>query len=572
MHKTKWQVASNISKAAIELSNTYNISSAVTQVLLNRNIDTATKIENYLYPNIKDLPDPFLLSDMKKAVERIYAAIVKEEKICVYGDYDVDGISSIVVVKEFLKLCGINAAYYVPDRADDGYGVNLNSIKDLADDGTTLIITVDCGSSDFESAKFCKEHNIDLIITDHHKPSELYPSSFAFINPHKEGEAEQFKCLAGVGVAYYLIIGLRSYLRDMGFFKEKKEPNLFLFLDLFAFGTVADLVPLTGINRVLVKKGIEVLNTTTRLGFQILKKISSYENKDINSEVISYNLAPKINAAGRMGNARTAVDLLLEKDYTKSLALAKALEEDNKNRILMQNTIWDEITEQINKFIKEKGISRFEDKKTLVFYSNNWHQGVLGIMASRLTEKYNKPCIILSIGEDGVAKGSARSVRGIDIHSGLFKNIDLFNSFGGHSLALGMSINKNKLNKLESVFEAYVNDAHKTSVQETELLADLEIKIKDISAKLIEDIKLLEPFGYLNPYPLFVSRNLKIYNKFRLKEKHLKLNLANGIEAIGFNLAEYHDMLCDTVDLLYKANFNDFNGVRKIQFQLVDID
>jgi len=572
MLKTKWNILSNISKQALEVSNTYSISSVVAQVLLNRKFDTTSKINNFLYPDIKDIADPFLLTDMKKAVVRIHKAIVGKEKICVYGDYDVDGISSIVVVKEFLSLCNCEVIYHVPDRADEGYGVHLNSIKKLSDKGVSLIITVDCGSSDFESANFCKENNIDLIITDHHKPGEIYPNSFAFINPHKKDEPLEFKCLAGVGVAYYLIIALRAFLREENFFKFIKEPNLVLFLDLVAFGTVADLVPLTGINRILVKKGLEVLNSTSRQGFKTLKKISLCENKEINSELISYNLAPKINAAGRMGDAKTAVELLLEKDYFKSLKLAEALETDNQNRVLMQNLIWAEIEEKINKYIKEKGLSKFEDKKTLVFYSSNWHQGVLGIIASRVTEKYNKPCIILSIGEDGVAKGSARSINSIDIHSGLIKNIDLFNSFGGHSLALGMSINKNKLAKLETVFETYVQNNYKTSDLESIVEADLELKLKDITNKVIEDLKLLEPYGYLNPYPLFVSRNIRIYNKWKLKEKHLKLKLANNIEAIGFNLVAFHDILCDTVDLLYKPSFNEYNGVKKIQFQLVDLD
>lgn len=573
MARTKWNIASGISDKARLMSSEYNISNIASQILLNRGYNTDSLIKEFLYPDISKIPNPFLLSGMKEASKRIYEAIINKEKICIYGDYDVDGITSIVVLKEFLDYFGLEVSYYQPERSDEGYGLHLKSISKIFESGTKLIITVDCGSSDYESAVFCKEKGIDLIITDHHKTGSVYPDAYAFINPHKEGEDEVFKCLAGVGVAFYLLIALRKFLREQGVFNTLKEPNLFNFLDLVAFGTIADLVPLLGINRILVKKGLELLNSSNvRQGFVALKKISGLDAKVINAEIISYNMAPRMNAAGRMGDASKAVDLLLEKDTVRSILLAKALDEDNFRRISLQNEIWDEINLKVSEYISKNSLTKFEDKKTLVFSSKAWHQGVLGIIASKVTEKWNKPSIILTITADGKVKGSARSTQSVDIYKGLSEHESLFESFGGHAFALGMSLDFSKLAKLEKVFEKYVADNYSSKKFEPVTEVDLELSIKELSLATLDGLAVLEPFGFGNTYPVFASRKIKVLDKWKLKDKHLKLKLYNGIEAIGFNLGDYHEIMCDTVDLLYKPVYNEWRGTTKLQFILLDID
>lgn len=573
MARTKWNIAAGVSDKARLMSSEYKISSIASQILLNRGYDTDSLIKEFLFPDISKIPSPFLLSGMKEAVKRIHEAIINKEKICIYGDYDIDGITSIVVLKEFLDYFGLEVLYYQPERSDEGYGLHLKSISKIFDSGVKLIITVDCGSSDYESAIYCKEKNIDLIITDHHKTAVPYPEAYAFINPHKEGEEECFKCLAGVGVAFYLLIALRMFLREEGVFNSLKEPNLFNFLDLVAFGTISDVAPLNGINRILVKRGLELLNgPNIRQGFNALKKISGLDGKVLTAESISYNMAPRMNAAGRMGDASKAVELLLEKDIVRSILLAKKLDEENFKRITLQNEIWDEINLQVNEYISKKGSSKFEDKKTLVFYSKGWHQGVLGIIASKVTEKWNKPSIVLTVSEEGKVKGSARSTQSVDIYKGLSCHQNLFESFGGHAFALGMSLDFKDLTKLEKVFEKYVMDNYSSQSFEAVTEVDLEINFKELSLTVLDDLAVLEPFGYGNTYPVFASRKIRILDKWLLKDKHLKLKLANGIEAIGFNLGDYHEILCDTVDLLYKPVYNEWKGAKKLQFILLDID
>ena len=566
MSRYKWNVRSNITEIAKKLSKDIGVSPVVAQVLINRGLVSNDDIKDFLSPSLIKLPDPFLLSDAKKAAERVADAVENKETVCIYGDYDIDGSTAVATLAGFLKEVGVDVFYYQPERFGEGYGISIDAIKKVIQKGASLIISVDCGTSNVETALFCKKEGVDLIITDHHKLGDVEPEPYAFVNPHKPGEPACFSNLAGVGVAYYLVIAIRKVLRDKGFFSSgRTEPDLKNYLDLVAFGTVADVVSILGVNRILVKRGLECINSNPRKGIKALKEISGVKG-NINSESISYILAPRLNAAGRMGSASRSVELLLSNDDVESQNLAVVLHEENQKRVSFQNKSWQQVQTMADT------CDALNSKFSLTFASEGWHQGVIGIIASKAVEKWYKPTAVYSISENGIAKGSARSIHGIDIFTVFSEFRDIFEDFGGHDMAAGMSIKTDRIAKFEELFEAGVGKLVKSKQALPTIDIDVEIKSSDINLRTINEIASMEPFGSENPYPVFLCRGVKVFNKMVLKEKHLKLKLENGIDAIGFNMSEMEQVADDKIDIVFKPSINEWNGTKQVQYVIVDID
>lgn len=566
--KYEWVIKSTITNEAKKLATEVGVPNVVAQILINRGFNSSEQIKEFLSPTLSKLPSPFLLSDIKLAAERIADAVYNKEKICIYGDYDIDGSTSVAVLATFLKELNASFFPYQPKRFGEGYGMSVEAVKKIIkDEGAQLIVSVDCGTSSIEAAAYCKKEKVDLVITDHHKLGDLIPEAYAFVNPHKPNEPQAFNCLAGVGVAYYLTIALRNVLRERKYFNSNvQEPNLKDYLDLVAFGTIADVVPILGINRIFVKRGLKLINENPRKGIKALAEVSSLKG-NINCESIGYILAPRLNAAGRMGSASRSVDLLLSTDDLESQNLAIELNEENQKRVSYQNKCWQQV-----QAIAEQAVA-VGSKYSLTFSGSGdeWHQGVIGIIASKAVEKWSLPTAIYSIGDNGIAKGSARSISGVDIFSIFSEFRDLFEDFGGHNMAAGMSIKTEKLSKFEELFEAGVSNYVKNKKIYPTIEVDVEIKSSDINLKTMKKILEMEPFGSENPSPVFLCRDVEVTNKTLLKDKHLKLKLDNEIDAIGFNMANRDDDAEGKIDVVFKPSINEWNGRKQIQYVLLDI-
>ncbi|HOW16297.1 MAG TPA: single-stranded-DNA-specific exonuclease RecJ [bacterium] len=568
MSKCKWNVISDVTDKARDLSVETGLSTIVCQVLLNRGYSDKTAVYEYLNPSLAKLPDPFLLSDLEKGSKRIADAVINGEKISVYGDYDIDGSTATASLTSFLRSLGANVMFYQPERFVDGYGFHINAVDELRKKGVSLIITVDCGTSDIQTAEYCKKNGIDLIVTDHHKVSQEYPQTFAFINPHKMGEEDIFSDLSGVGVAYYFMIGIRKVLRDIGFFNDKKEPDLKEYLDMVAFGTIADLVPIQGINRILVKKGLEMMNNNPRLGLNALIELSSLKDK-LTCESVGFVLSPRMNAAGRMGSASRCVELLLTNDEHEAKNLAQILQEENNKRMNFQKRSWEEICSFVEA-IEKKDPEVFSRTNTITLSSKDWHQGIIGILASKSVDRWFKPTAVFTEISSGVYKGSARSVPGIDLFKVFSELKELFEDFGGHQMAVGMSIKEERIPEFKLLFESSVEKQIHSCPSKQTLNVDLELKLGDIDMKVLNDLSRMEPFGTDNPSPLFLSK-AKVLDKKILKGKHLKLKLENGIDAIGFNMGESAENIGAVTDIVFRPSINEWNGTKRIQYVIVDI-
>ena len=566
MAKYKWNVKSGITDIAKKLAKEVGVSPVVAQVFINRGLCSNYEIKTFLSPLLSKLPDPFLLSDAKRAAERIADAIDKKERICIYGDYDIDGSTAVATLAGFFREIGAPFFYYQPERFGEGYGLSTDAVEKIIKMGADLVVSVDCGTSSIDAAALCKKKKIDLIITDHHKLGDVAPDAYAFVNPHKPGEPAVFCGLAGVGVAYYLAIALRKVLRERNYFNgKKKEPDLKNYLDLVAFGTVADVVPILGVNRILVKKGLEFINSDPRKGIKALAEISGLKGV-ISSDSISYILAPRLNAAGRMGSASRSVELLLSTDEQESQDLAMVLHEENQKRVSFQNKSWQQVQTIAG------GFDGFDSRYSLTFASEGWHQGVIGIIASKAVEKWYKPTAVYSISENGLAKGSARSIHGIDIFNVFSEFREIFEDFGGHDMAAGMSIKTDRIPKFMELFENGVSKYVKSKKIHPTLEVDVEVEPSDLNLKTINEIMEMEPFRSENPYPVFLCRNLTVTNKMVLKEKHLKLKLENNIDAIGFNMSDLQEHIDDKIDVVFKPSINEWNGHRQVQYVIVDMD
>ena len=548
------------------LSEELRISPITAQVLINRRLTEAGPARNFLNPSLDNIEKPYLLKGMDKAVERIARALKEGETITVFGDYDVDGTTSTVLLLHFLIQLNANCNYYIPDRMSEGYGLNCSAVKKLAEAGTRLVITVDNGISSYEEVKLAASLGVDVIVTDHHQPPDALPEAYAVINPQQESCPYPFKDLAGVGIAFNLVLALRFFLRKKLFWNGSTEPNVKRYLDLVALGTIADIAPLTGINRIMSVFGLEELSKGRRPGIKALKDVSATGKGIINVGHVGFQLAPRLNAAGRLSRADSGVKLLMTEDVNEAHNLASLLDEENKKRQSLEKSIFESAVQMV----ENAGINK---KPAIVLASEEWHQGVIGIVASRLVEKYYRPTILISL-SGGIGKGSARSIEAFHLYDGLACCSEYLESYGGHKYAAGLSIKKETIKAFTDAFEKSVGSAISPDDFIPPIKIDSSLRFDHIDDSLIEELQRLAPFGVANPEPIFISENVEVLSSTLLKGSHLKMRLGQGgkvLEAIGFNMPHIEVKEGYNISLAYSPTFNVWNGNRSIQLKIRDI-
>ena len=546
----KWEFYGENSEEIIDIEKKHNISELLTKILVNRGITDDKEIDTFLNPTRNDFYDPYLMPDMDKAVERIIKAINNQEKVMIYGDYDVDGITSITVLKKFLEERGLKTGHYIPNRLEEGYGLNENAIRSIAEQKYTLMITVDCGISGIEEVELANQLGIETIITDHHEQSESLPNAYAIINAKRKDSQYPFRGLAGCGAVFKLIqaISLRLGLEEKEFLK---------YLDIVCVGTISDIVPLVDENRVIAKLGLKLVAQTRNIGLRELILQSGY--KKIDSNTISFGVAPRINACGRMGYQEEALDLFLTNNIEEARKITARLNSYNLERQTKEKDIFEQAIKELEK-------EDIEKLNTIVLSGDNWHHGVIGIVASKLTEKFYKPTILICF-EDNIGKGSGRSLPGFDLHEALVETSAYLEKYGGHEMAVGLSLKKEKYNDFKLAFEEIAKSKNIQQIIPV-IKIDSIITAKDVNKKTIQDLEMLEPFGEKNKNPIFVYKNLKIDSIRALSEgKHLKLTLKDDnllINAIGFNLGYLSEeyLIGDKIDIAGNLEINKYGRRR----------
>lgn len=565
----KWNIAKTVDQA---ISDKFTkIQPIVLQLLINRGLDTQEKIDKFLNPDYEDdLYDPFLFIDMEKAVNRIFKAIENKEKIIVYGDYDADGVCSSAVMMEILKIFGADVDIYIPYRETEGYGLNAEAVTKIAENGADLVITVDCGISNIPEAKILKDKKVDLIITDHHHEPEGLPDAYAIINPNVAKDKYPFGFLTGVGVAYKVAQGLVAKHKDYKV-KELEEGEEKWLLDLVAIGTVADLMPVLSENRVLVKYGLIVLEKTRRVGLiELIEKLGN-RNPKIDERVIGWQIAPRLNAAGRLNHASVAYELLTTTNKTRATELSEKLNKTNRERQGLTEKIITEAKDQIG----EPG-----DKKLLSAVGKNWPTGVVGLVAGKISDRNNLPSLIISEFE-GKFIGSGRSIPVFNMIEAMEKAKEYLSKFGGHSQACGFTIKDNNsvqpfLDKMAELSTQALAGKDTTPTLEI----DAEINLEDIDWPLYKDIEKFEPFGAENPKPRFTAKDLTVADLQTMGKdnKHLRLMVQHNTDAIfktvGFSFGYLSDKLNkgDKVDIVFEVDINEWNGSRELQLKIIDLE
>jgi len=564
--KKHWQILQPDIGSVKKISNALKCNPIIASILINRNIVSVEDAFDFLNPSFNNMRPPFSIKGINTAVSRIYSAIINNEKILIFGDYDVDGITATTILLEFFSYIGTNAYYYIPHRIKEGYGLQKNHITDYAlPKGINLIITVDCGSSSYDAVKAAQRLGIDVIITDHHRITDRPPHAFAVVNPKRTDCTSGLDNLAGVGVAFYLLICLRKHLRDNSFWHNLPEPNLKNLCDLVALGTVADMVPLVDENRILVNAGLEKIYTGERNGMKALVEECKLKAPLADTDDIAFKLAPRLNAPGRIDHAKTAVELLTAKHLDMARQTAQTLNKLNIQRQVIEKELTDNILFYLNKN------SHLLQKKTLVLSNQGWHEGILGIVASRLAKKFFRPVVLIST-KDGIGKGSARSVPGIDLYDGLMACASDLENFGGHSMAAGLKLKDENINLFQENFEKVVKNMTKKINLVPVITIDYELNFDDISDTLIDDLEALKPFGAGNHEPLFTAKNIKVLSSKIVGENHrnmlLKQNSSSkgkGFNAIHFNIDKSKQLNDGFDKIAFRLRWNHWNGTKKAQ-------
>lgn len=537
----------------------FDIPAIVAKVLLNRGFTDAAEAKKFLDKNSENFYSPDLMCDMDKAVDRIKKAIENKEHVVVYGDYDVDGITSTALLVRYLRGQGVDAKAYIPDRQNEGYGINKAAVKKIYDSGATLLISVDTGITAVEETEYAKELGCDVIITDHHECKQELPDAVAVINPKRSDCKYPFKDLAGVGVAFKLVCAA----------SDKSENELLdEYSDLVALGTIADVVPLKDENRVIAARGIDKLSKNPNTGLAAVISTLGLRQKWNNCAVVSYSIAPRLNAAGRMSNAMIAVELLLTQDPQEAQTLAVRLDEENRNRQNEEKIIFDEAVEMINSL-------DLADKKVLVLGKRNWHHGIIGVVASRICERYNKTCILISI-EDEWCKSSGRSVEGINLFDALSHCSDILEKFGGHAYAAGFSIKEEYISELDRRLNEFAKETD-TGAKLPHMMIDSKITVADINAATIRKTEVLAPYGAGNKVPIYALMGARIVDVKTLSEgKHSRILVESDkkiVEAIAFGAGSLAAEYCvgDIVDIAGELNINLYNGQIRLQIIMTGI-
>lgn len=540
----------------------------IANLLVQRGIKTFDQAKAFFRPNLSDLHDPFLMKDMENAILRLDAAIKGNEKIMIYGDYDVDGTTAVAMMYTFFKNYTDKIIYYIPDRYIEGYGISIKGIDYAAIEGVTLIIALDCGIKAIEKVEYAKSRGIDFIICDHHTSGNQIPKAIAVLDPKRHDCSYPYKELSGCGVGFKL---LQAYSLKNNISLD----YLFTFLDLVAVSIASDIVPITGENRILAYYGLKQLNTNPRKGLKAIIKIAGIDNKEICIDDIVFKIGPRINAAGRIETGKSSVELLIADDENYASDIGDHINGFNNTRRSIDNTITKQALEQIN------SNKELQKRTTTVVFNPNWHKGVVGIVASRLTEAYYRPTVVLTE-SNGLITGSARSVVGFDLYKAIESCSYLLENFGGHMYAAGLTLRKENLKTFIQKFEEVVSQTITSEQLTPSIEIDMELRLKDITPKLIRIIKQFEPFGPENMAPVFFTENVVDDGGGKTvgtNREHLKLNILHEDEpfkpysAIGFNLSEYYKYISNgyPFDICYCIEENEYRGNKNIQLRIKDI-
>jgi single-stranded-DNA-specific exonuclease len=540
-----------------------NVPRAFAAVLVRHGVASPAAAAAFLNPDRDVLHDPLLLPDIEPALERLRTAVDERQKVFVCGDYDVDGITSVVVVKRCLEAAGLDVGFYIPNRLTDGYGLSESGVRVARDAGVKLIVTVDSGVTGHEEIELARSFGIDVIVTDHHEPQENLPNALAVVDPKRKDSEYPYPHLAGVGVAYKLMEALARDYRDVAHAIEEN-------LDLVAVGTVADIVPLDSENRVLTTLGLERLRMTTNPGLRALMEVAGVEPARAQAPHIGFALGPRLNAAGRLGDASIGVELLTTEDEAKAAEIARKLDLENKKRRSLETEVLKDATRLIDESVD------LASRRSIVLWSSGWHPGVIGIVASRIAKQYNRPTILLAV-SDGMGKGSGRSIPGFDLHSALVGCKDFLTSFGGHRHAAGVSLPEERLPEFRDCVETAVSGTLTADDLVPVIDIDSLVTLNECDFDLVKHMKKMRPFGAGNPEPVFGTRDVKLIAAKSVGNGHLKLTVAQGdrvMDAIGFGMADALDELRGgggMVALAYVLEENTWRGVTDLQLRLKDV-
>ncbi|MGA7144226.1 MAG: single-stranded-DNA-specific exonuclease RecJ [Desulfobacterales bacterium] len=564
--KKEWQILVPDAQLVENLCRDIQCHPAVASILVNRHILSAEHASNFFHTSLNHLSPPFSIKDMDAAVDRIISAILRKEKILIFGDYDVDGITATTLFLKFFRRIGARVSYYIPHRITEGFGLKKHHISDVAlPNAINLIITVDCGSDSHDAVAAAKDAGIDIIITDHHMVSGTVPRAVAVVNPKRDLDPSGFGDLAGVGVAFYLLVCLRKKLRDADFWKHRKEPNLKKYLDLVALGTLADMVPLTRENRILTKTGVKLIRSTRRRGLNALIGVCGVDKHAIDAEDIVFYMAPRLNASGRMDHASRAVELLIAEEDQKAREIARSLNHLNQDRRSIENKILSQILDHL------KQNPDLLQKNSLVLSDRNWPLGILGIVAARIMKQFYRPVVLVTTA-DGIGKGSARSIPGINLYKGLFACGDHLETFGGHSMAAGLKIRDENIEPFKTRFEHVVSRMAGPLDFIPKITIDYRLDFTDISDRLIDEFELLKPFGIGNHEPLFMAENIGIASSKQVGGHHRQMVLKQKtgeaekrFNAIQFNAGSTGFEKNYFEKIAYRLRRNRWNGRKSAQ-------
>lgn len=558
----KWEICEYEEEIVKKVASENQVSELIATILVNREVVDKREVEMFLNPTRNDFHNPYLMPDMEQAVARLETAIKENEKMIIYGDYDVDGVTSITVLKKFLKDRGMtNVGYYIPKRLDEGYGLNKDAIEKISEEGYKLIITVDCGITAMEEIAYAYSLGMEVIVTDHHEPLDEIPKAVAVIDCKRKDSEYPFKGLAGVGVVFKLTQAISQRL-------GLEEKEYLKYLDIVCVGTISDIVPLVDENRVISKLGLKLIAQTRCLGLKSLLDVNVGKNSVINANTVSFGIAPRINACGRIGYEQEAVKLFMTENWVEARETTEKLNQYNRTRQEIEKNIFEEAKEIIEK-------NSMQNNNTIVIGKEGWHHGVIGIVASKITEIYFKPTILIGF-EDGIGKGSGRSVPGFDLHEALHSLGGYLEKYGGHEMAVGVTVKQEKFQEFAERLEEKAKEAHTEQIVPI-ISIDKEITPKELTIEMAESLLELEPYGTSNKTPIFLIKGLKIDSIRTLVEgKHLKLTLQDGtniINCIGFNLGSYADefLLGDKVDIIGNVEINVFNNIKNIQINMKDM-
>ncbi len=561
----EWVVYQGEEERAHELAKALDIHPLTARILLRRGHAEFEDAERFLNPRLDDMDDPFLMKDMEAAVREILTAIDLGQRILIFGDYDVDGVSSVALLYQFLRQLGAQVDYRIPLRDQDGYGLNESVVRQAASEEYSLVVTTDCGISNVKEVALAQELGLKVVIVDHHTVPDQVPQAEAVLNPLQKDCAFPFKELAAVGVTFHLLVALRATLRSHGVFEHIPEPDLRGFLDLVALGTVADVVPLVNVNRTFVRHGLHVLGSRRRAGISALMERAQVTEKRVTPQTISFRLAPRLNAAGRMGDASVCVQLLTTESYGEALRLAKELESLNDARQDCEKEILEKVLLKAQEQVDE-------GYDMLVVDGREWHQGVLGIVASRLVDRFHRPAVLIGIDDQEMGKGSVRSIDGINVIELLRECEDLLETYGGHVAAAGLTVKAENIASLRERLNHALDQRLTTQgLPKPRLRIDCEVELDELDTRFGKELRRLGPFGTGNREPILLCRGSEASRVRIVGKDHLKAKFRQGsttMDGIGFSMAGQRPLLRGDVAVAFAPRFSTFRGRTRLEMHI----